>query len=141
MRKLLVISLSLSAALLLFASASAADGTMEGPVPDTGNGQDDAGVVQVTDGSFLITPFESVSISQTQTWPDNRHRAYWIGSVGNVNGFLLFDVTEIPDTDQIISMTLRCYLENDFGSPAYDPIVDVYYSADDAWTRQISTVT
>jgi hypothetical protein len=135
MRTLLVISLSLSAVALLAATACAVDGTIEGAVWNAGNGQDGGGIVQVTDTSYLVTPFESVSINQTQVWMDNRHRAYWSTSLLNVNGFLLFDVSGIPDTDQIISMTLRCYLENAYGSPAYGPVVDVYYSADDGWTR------
>ena len=116
--------------------AYAVDGTMEGVVLDAGAQNQKAGLtMRQTDDTYVITPFESVSISQTQTWQDNRHRAYYNTSLGNVNGFLLFDVTSIPDDAIITSMTLRCYLENAYGSPAYNPVVDVYYSEDDGWTR------
>ena len=121
-------------------SALAADGTSEGavpndliisPAPKTPMGQ--------TDDVYVLSPFESVSISQTSVWQDNRHRAYFSTSTGNVNGFLLFDVTQIPDSAQISALTLRCYLENAFGSPANNPVVDVYYSGDDNWTRMSAT--
>lgn len=135
MRKLLVMVMSLCAVLLLGVSAYAVDGTMEGAQSGTGNGQSDAGTVEFALGSFLITPFESVSLNESSTWQDNRLRAYWSSGLSNVNGFLLFDVSDIPDSDEIISMTLRCYLENAFGSPANNPVVDVYYSGDDGWTR------
>ncbi len=117
----------------------AADGTQEGAfLQNSISAKPDNGIRQ-TDDTYVITPFESVSISQTQTWQDNRHRAYWSASLLNVNGFLLFDVTQIPDNAQIVSMTLRCYLENAFGSPYSNPVVDVYYSGDDNWTRSTAT--
>ncbi len=114
-------------------TASANDGTMEGAYFNTdSNGK--AGMLLQRDlGTYVITPFESVSIDQTSVWRDNRHRAYYSGR--NVNGFLLFDVSDIPNDATIISMTLRCYLENAYGSPNSNPIVDVYYSEDDGWTR------
>jgi hypothetical protein len=115
--------------------AAAEDGTVEGACVDQTDVATPAGAVNATDDVYVITPFESVSISQTSTWQDNRHRAYWSSSLGNVNGFLLFDVSQIPDDAQIVSMTLRCYLENAYGSPSNNPVVDVYYSADDGWTR------
>jgi len=130
--------LSVMATLALATWAFGADGTMEGPAAQSDQlGAKPGPSVRTTDETYLITPFESVSISQTGTWPDNRHRAYFSGD--NVNGFLLFDVSQIPDTAQIISMTLRCNLENAFGSPYGNPVVDVYYSGDDNWTRTTAT--
>jgi hypothetical protein len=52
-----------------------------------------------------------------------------------VNGCLLFDVSAIPNSAVITGMSLLCYLENNFGSPRDNPVVDVYYSGDDGWTR------
>lgn len=137
MRKLLLISLSLVFIAGLFWVAWANDGTIEGAVPGSNEGPGTG--VQVTDDTYVITPFESVSINQTTTWTDNRHRAYWSASLLNVNGFLLFDVTAIPDGSTITSMTLRCYLENAYGSPSNNPVVDIYYSEDDGWTRLSAT--
>jgi hypothetical protein len=116
------------------------DGTIEGvnrtnSISATGSG----GFSHPTDEVYVLNPFESVSISATQTWQDNRHRAYFSSGTGNVNGFLLFDCSNIPDNSLIISMVMRCYLENAFGSPYSNPIVDVYWSDDDNWTR--NTVT
>jgi hypothetical protein len=117
----------------------AADGTQEGATLQNAVGAKPDHGARQTDDTYVITPFESVSISQSQVWQDNRHRAYWSSSLLNVNGFLLFDVTQIPDNAQIVSMTLRCYLENAFGSPYSNPVVDVYYSEDDNWTRMTAT--
>jgi hypothetical protein len=119
------------------AIASADDGTMEGAYPSGDSTGKKAGMLlQLGPETYLITPFESVSISLTNVWPDNRHRAFYHPSgSGHVNGFLLFDVSQIPDNATIVSMTLRVYLENDYGSPSNNPVVDVYYSDDDGWTR------
>ena len=114
------------------------DGTTP-PVGVTSEQGSPGGSSILDDAVYTINPFESVSINATSTWPDNRHRAYWNSSLLNVNGFLLFDVSAIPDGANITSMTLRCYLENAFGSPNSNPVVDVYYSADDGWTRSSAT--
>jgi len=129
MKKFVLMSLFVS--LVALPAALAVDGTIEGAAANSGSGE--SGTVSFSEGNYTITPFESVSIDSSSTWQDNRHRAYWNGR--NVNGFLLFDVTQIPDTETITKMTLRCYLENAFGSPSSNPVVDVYYSADDGWTR------
>ena len=124
--------------ILLFATALfATDGTENWPIPWSTWVQNPGSCTRITDDVYEITPFESVCISTTNVWQDNRHRAYWSGE--NVNGFLLFDVTRIPDGDQIVSMTLLCYLENAFGSPMSNPIVDIYWSDDDNWTRMSAT--
>lgn len=83
--------------------------------------------------TFTLNPFESVSISQGDIRRDNRHRAYNVGS--DFNGYLLFDVSTIPDGAVVAEMKLLCYLENDYDSPYANPLVDVYYSADDGWDR------
>lgn len=117
-------------------SCVADDGTMGTAYPPEGNNDKASGsFTQPTDEVYVISPFESVSISQSSTWQDNRHRAYWSSSLNNVNGFLLFDVSQIPDNSIIVSMILRCYLENAFGSPSSNPVVDIYWSDDDNWTR------
>ena len=110
------------------------DGTMP-PVGVTSESGSPGGNAGLIDAVYSINPIESVSISASALWQDNRHRAYWSSSQLNINGFLLFDVSSIPDGATITKMTLRCYLENDFGSPNSNPVVDVYYSADDGWTR------
>lgn len=92
--------------------------------------------VQLDANRYVITPFQSVSMNGENVWTDNRHRAYVDPSGWRANGFLLFDVSSIPNDATIIGMTLRCYLEDAFGSPRYDPYVSVYYSADDGWTRE-----
>jgi hypothetical protein len=74
-------------------------------------------------------------MNATTVWQDNRHRAYWSSSLFNVDGFLLFDVSGVPDTETVVALTLRCYLEDAFGSPFSNPVVDIYYSADDGWDR------
>lgn len=89
--------------------------------------------------TVVINPIESVSISNSQVWPDNRHRAYFDFGTGNVNGFLLFDISSIPPGSSILSMHLLCSLENAYNSPYLDPLVEVYYSADDNWTRATAT--
>jgi len=115
--------------------ALADDGTLEGPAPDSGNPGDVGDVVYLGSDRYLVTPTQSVSISLDNVWRDNRHRAYYGEGTGHVNGFLLFDIAGIPDDECIVRMTLRCYLENAYGSPYSSPVVDVYYSADDGWTR------
>jgi len=120
--------------LLTCFQAAADDGTLEGPVPNPPGAGNAGSLVQMGAHRYVVTPFESVSISDQYVWTDNRHRAYFDGSM-RVNGFLLFDISGIPDGDTIVGMTLRCYLEEAFGSPYSNPVVDVYYSADDGWTR------
>lgn len=91
---------------------------------------------QLPNGSSVaINPIESVSIGDSHVWRDNLARAYF--SFGeNVNGFLLFDISSIPPGSSIVSMHLLCSLE---GAPFGSPLVEVYYSADDNWTRGTAT--
>jgi len=131
--KILVSILSLSFILLFSTAIFAGDGTNNWQIPFSDQIQPAGSCIHPTDEVWELTPFESVCISTTNVWTDNRHRAYWSGD--NVNGFLLFDLSAIPDDAQIVSMTLLCYLENAYGSPNNNPIVDIYWSDDDNWTR------
>jgi hypothetical protein len=116
-------------------SAAADDGTSEGAVPNPATHDPAGDIVRLGPNRYLLSPIESVSISDEFTWTDNRHRAYTDQTGWHANGFLLFDVSGIPDGETIVSLSLRCYLEDAFGSPRNNPTVDVYYSGDDDWTR------
>jgi hypothetical protein len=115
------------------ASALAAPG-LSGPPPVAG-GPAPATLAQMDGSRYVLNPFESVSMSDEYIWTDNRHRAYVDPAGWHANGFLLFDVSGIPDNSTITGMTLRCYLEDAFNSPHNEPVVDVYYSGDDGWRR------
>ena len=131
--------ITLVALVLLAGNAFAAvDGTREGAVP-SGLAPVDNGTVARTPESITLNPIESVSISESNVWPDNRHRAYYNTTPGYINGFLLFDVSAVPDDAVILEMSILCYLENDYGSPNSNPVVDIYYSGDDGWTRDSAT--
>lgn len=95
--------------------------------------------------TYKLNPVDSVSVApnSTSVWRDNRHRAY-TGSGTNpldIHGLLKFDLSKIPDTWVIVSMKLTCTLENAFGSPRNSPVVNMHYSADDAWTRSSAKAT
>jgi len=120
---------------ILTTAIFAGDGTNNWQIPYSKSDQSYGSCIQVTDEVWELTPFESVTICPTTTWTDNRHRAYYSTSLLNVNGFLLFDVSAIPDDAVVTEMTLQCFLENAFGSPSNNPVVDIYWSDDDGWTR------
>ena len=133
MRKLLLVCAAMVFASGFMLNAGADDGTIEGTTPSLNETGQPGVTTHPSDNTYVISPYESVSVG-TSVWRDNRHRAYWNTST-IANGFLLFDVTAIPDSETIVAMTLKCYLENAYGSPAYNPVVDVYYSEDDGWAR------
>jgi len=137
--KIIIKILSLLFTLVYATAIIAEDGTNNWQIPFSEPDQSYGSCIQVIDEVWELTPFESVSICPAQTWTDNRHRAYYNTNWLNVNGFLLFDVSAIPDDAVVTEMTLRCYLENDYGSPYSNPVVDIYWSDDDGWTR--SSVT
>ena len=132
----LLLSLSIC---LMFTLTFADDGTINAPIQSDNMVQKAGSFTNPSDEVYVITPFESVSISSSSTWQDNRHRAYWSTSITDLYGCLLFDVTQIPDTEIIISMTLKCYLEVGFGSPSANPVVDIYWCPNDNWTRNSAT--
>jgi hypothetical protein len=110
------------------------DGTIGADAGSPGSGQGQEPIYQDL-STVVLNPVESVSMSQTTIWRDNRLRAYYNVLTDHVNGFLLFDVSAIPDGATLTELRLLCYLEDDFNSPFGDPAVDVHYSADDGWTR------
>ena len=118
-----------------FSLVFADDGTINAPAQGDNIAHQGGSGTHPTDDVYVITPFESVCVSNTSTWQDNRHRAYYSTSILGMWGCLLFDVSQIPDTDIILNMTLKCYLENAFGSPNSNPVVDIYWCPQDNWTR------
>jgi hypothetical protein len=88
--------------------------------------------------SVTLTAIDSKTISSLSNtnWNDNRFRAYWSNpSQGYVDGLVKFDMSSIPDTANITSMTLRAYHEYGFGNPFSDPEVVIYRSNGDGWAR------
>jgi len=67
-----------------------------------------------------------------QNWNDNRLRAYYDLTLYHVDGFMKFDLSSIPDSAVITSMTLTTYYEPDKYS---DPNVRIYRVGDDSWSR------
>jgi hypothetical protein len=86
---------------------------------------------------IVMNPVDSVSMTGTQVWRENRHRAYQNPGIGieDLVGYLLFDVSSVPDDASITELTLTCYLENAFASPYQTPVVDVHYVGHDRWRR------
>jgi hypothetical protein len=88
--------------------------------------------------SVTLTAIDSKTISSLSNtnWNDNRFRAYWSNaSQGYVDGLVKFDLSSIPDTANITSMTLRAYHEYGYGNPLSDPEVVIYRSDGDTWAR------
>ena len=132
----LKLSLTFILILSFVAVASANDGTQEGAcLQDRAVNEPGTSFTSSTDEVYVLTAFESVSISATSVWQDNRHRAYYSDSIGSLNGFLLFDLSNIPDNSHILTLSVLCHLENAFGSPSSNPVLRIYRSDDDNWTR------
>ena len=86
--------------------------------------------------TVTLTATDTDCIATTgQNWVDNRLRAYWSTSLLNVDGFMKFDLSSIPDGSAITSMKLTTFHEYGFGNPAYDPAVRLYRVAADGWSR------
>lgn len=95
--------------------------------------------------SFLLAlplAAQTVTLTATDTdcidpsgtnWNDNRLRAYWSGR--NVDGFMKFDLSAIPDGATFVSMKLTTFHEYDFGNPYNDPEVQIHRVANDTWSR------
>lgn len=123
---------------LMPASAAPPDGTLElVDVPAVGSGPYPPDVHHLGNGTTVLHPIDSVSMTATQVWRENRHRAYQNPPAGieDLSGYLLFDVSAIPDDALITEMKLVCHLEDAFGSPFRNPRVDIHYTPQDDWTR------
>jgi hypothetical protein len=67
-----------------------------------------------------------------QNWNDNMLRAYYKVEIDHLDGFMKFDLSSIPDSEEVTSMTLITYYEG----PAYEnPNVRIYRVGDDSWSR------
>ena len=75
--------------------------------------------------TYRLPAIDSVSISRVtpNVFPDNRLRAYNNPSASfqDVVGLYQFDLSVIPDSSVIQSMTLTLWMENQFGSPSNGP--------------------
>ncbi len=88
---------------------------------------------------------DSVCVDMTRggVWRDNRVRAY-TGSGSSpldIHGLLKFDFSKVPDTSKILAVRMVLTLEHKYGSPKSNPVVDVFWSADDKWTRSNASRT
>ena len=84
--------------------------------------------------AVVLTATDSKTIATTgENWNDNRVRAYW--NIRSLDGFMKFDLSSIPDSSEIVSMTLTTYHEYGFYNPRHDPQVRIYRSEDDSWSR------
>jgi len=118
------------------------DGTVGlADVPDPNPTDYPANATPLPYSEIVMNPIDSVSMTATQVWRENRHRAYQNPDIGieDLVGYLLFDVSSIPDDAWITDMTLTCFLEQAFASPYDTPVVDVHYVPQDRWRR--ATVT
>jgi len=124
------------------ANDSLVDGTNEGPSISTNDNVSTGPVyTPMSRNTYILNPIDSVSTNYASNWADNRHRAYFNTSTSNIDGYLLFDFSSIPDNAKIVSMTLRCYLENAYGSPKSGPVVDIHHCNYDGWTRSTALPT
>ncbi|GAA5214648.1 hypothetical protein ACFSJ3_05355 [Corallincola platygyrae] len=86
-------------------------------------------------GMLTVSAFDTGSMSATNSWNDDRLRAYYNQSTGHVDGFMKFDLSVFADDITIESMTLTTYHEEGFGNPYQDPEVSIYHVNDDSWSR------
>jgi hypothetical protein len=95
-----------------------------------------APAVAQTQVTLVAEDSKCISSVSSANWNDNRLRAYWnSASQGFVDGFVRFDVTNIPDSATITGLTLRVYHEQGFSNPLGNPEVNCYRVDDDTWTR------
>jgi len=95
---------------------------------------------------FKCPCVDSVSVNRgTQSWSmrDNRIRAYTGSTAGalDIHGLFMFDLSQVPDTATVFAARLVTTNEQAFGSPKSNPVVDLYYSSDDSWTRASASPT
>lgn len=118
--------------------AASPDGTIGlADLPDPDPADHPANPTPLPGSEIALNPIDSVSMTAAQVWRENRHRAYQNPEVGieDLVGYLLFDVSSVPDDAVITEMRLTCHLENAFASPYGTPVVDVHYVAHDRWRR------
>jgi hypothetical protein len=89
---------------------------------------------------FKCPCVDSVSVNRgSRNWSmrDNRIRAYTGTNAAqlDIHGLLKFDLGRVPDTATVFAARLVTTNEQAFGSPRNKPVVDLYYSDDDSWTR------
>ena len=86
---------------------------------------------------------DSVCLDMTRgsVWRDNRVRAYTGSGASplDIHGLLKFDFSKVPDASNILAVRMVLTLEHRYGSPRNKPVVDVFWSADDKWTRAAAT--
>ncbi|MHC4617724.1 MAG: hypothetical protein ACYTEQ_08210 [Planctomycetota bacterium] len=89
---------------------------------------------QTTDADTVVLTAQDTDSINTlgQNWNDNRLRAYYDLTLYHVDGFIKFDLSSIPDTAVITSITLTTYYEP---TKYNDPNVRIYRVADDSWSR------
>lgn len=86
----------------------------------------------------VLSAVDSKSISDVSQFNlnDNRLRAYYRDpNQGFLDGFLKFDLSQIPDNVSVLSMKLVTYHEEGFNNPKGNPKVRIYRVAEDGWTR------
>ncbi len=92
-----------------------------------------SGIAQAT--VMEVSAFETGSMSANRIWNDDRLRAYYSDSVGNIDGFMQFDLSALDDNASISSITLTTFHEYGYGNPLNDPQVSIYHVTNDAWSR------
>jgi len=85
--------------------------------------------------SLRATDTESQQEAGGSNFTDDRVRAYTAASGAKISNLMKFDFSLIPDAAVITSMTLTTYHEAGFGNPYQDPIVKLYRTATDSWSR------
>lgn len=80
-----------------------------------------------------ISAFDTGSMTSTNTWNDDRLRAYYSGS--HLDGFMKFDLSGLDDSITINSITLTTYHEQGYSNPLNDPQVRLYHVTNDSWSR------
>jgi len=97
-----------------------------------------AGGARANETTVVLTATDTKTIASVShtNWNDNRLRAYFSNATqGFVDGFCKFDFSAIPAGAQISSMSLRTFHEAGFGNPSNSPIVRLYRTTDDGWSR------
>jgi len=62
-------------------------------------------------------------------------RDFSVGGVGQIDGFIRFDLSSVPDSSIITALTLTLYAEGAFSAPDGSPHIEVHRSSFDSWAR------